>query len=66
MPLSKKSKLLLEISSLIFSLSSVFFHNASELILLFSWSYQLENQNFKVMHTDPELIPESQTTSSRV
>lgn len=66
MPVSKKSKLLLEIISLIFLLSSVFSHNASEQIVLFSWSCQLENQNFKVIHTDPELILEYQITSSGV
>lgn len=66
MPMSKKSKLPLEITSFIFSLSSVFSHNASKQIVLFSCSFQLENQNFEGIHTDPELIAESQTTCSRV
>lgn len=66
MPVSKKSKQQLEITSFIFSLSFVYSHNASQQILLFSWIYQEENQNFKGIHRDPELIPESQTTCSRV
>lgn len=66
MPVSKKSKPPLEITSFIFSLSSVHSHNAPQWILLFNWIYQVENQNSKGIHTDPELIPESQTTYSRV